>query len=96
MLVLPEPGAMVTHVGHACAVFAGIGKHLVQCRPLVEMRENQGFFLRPVALNIYHVLFLDVDKVMENPQLGIRHMRNHFAGKVVVDVLQIVEVLVIS
>ena len=64
--------AVVTQVGHACAIFASIGQHLVHCRPLVKARENQGFFLRPVTLNIHHVLFLDVDKTMENPQPGIR------------------------
>ena len=69
---LARTGAVVTQVGHACAVFEGIDQHLVHCRPLVEARENQGFFLRPVALNIHHVLFLDVDKAMENPQPGIR------------------------
>jgi hypothetical protein len=38
----------------------------------VEAREDQRFFLRPIAFQVDHILLLDIDEAVEHAQPGIR------------------------
>ncbi len=45
--------------------------HLVDRVVLVKAREDQRFLYRPIALQVHHILLLDIDEAVEDPQEGI-------------------------
>eukprot|EP00825_Cyclidium_porcatum_P027307 TRINITY_DN2935_c0_g9_i1.p2 TRINITY_DN2935_c0_g9~~TRINITY_DN2935_c0_g9_i1.p2 ORF type:complete len:279 (-),score=25.20 TRINITY_DN2935_c0_g9_i1:519-1355(-) len=68
---LAGAGAVLTQIGHAGAVFLGIGNHGIDGCPLMEARKDQSFLFRPVALEVDNVLLLHIDEVVEDAQPGV-------------------------
>ena len=63
---------MIGQIDHARAVLLGVGNHVIDRRPLVVTREDQGFLLRPITLQVDNIFLFNIDETVEDAQPGIR------------------------
>ena len=63
---------MLAQVGVSRPLHLRVCDHLVDRVELVEPGEDQGLFDRPVPLQVDHVLLLDIDEAVEDPQERVR------------------------